>query len=303
MSTLAFELTPRFEASEPPEARGLDRDEVRLMVASRSSGSINHTRFRDLPNHLRPGDLVVVNTSATLPAAIAARRANGTAIEVRFATRAPRQEATELFVVELRSADGLAPLLASGYAGEELQLPGGLRLELLAAYAGRGRLWLARVEVREGLHAYLARHGHPIRYSYVPDPWPLSDYQTVYASVPGSAEMPSAGRPFTAELFTRLASGGTLIAPVTLHAGVSSLESHEPPYPEEYSVPATTARLVNATRAWGGRVIAVGTTVVRALESASRPDGAVRAVRRLDRSGHLSRSPAAGGRRSDHRLA
>jgi S-adenosylmethionine:tRNA ribosyltransferase-isomerase len=122
---------------------------------------------------------------------------------------------------------------------------------------------------------HLARHGHPIRYGYLPAEWPLEAYQTVYAADPGSAEMPSAGRPFTPALITRLVAGGVLLAPLTLHTGVSSPERHEAPYPEAFAVPATTARLVNAVRGWGGRVVAVGTTVVRALETAAAGDGTV----------------------------
>jgi S-adenosylmethionine:tRNA ribosyltransferase-isomerase len=119
----------------------------------------------------------------------------------------------------------------------------------------------------------LARYGEPIRYGYVAEPRPLEAYQTVYALTPGSAEMASAGRPFTAELLTRLAARGVMIAPITLHTGVSSPEHHEPPFPEQYAVPATTARLVGAVRGWGGRVVAVGTTVVRALETGAYADG------------------------------
>jgi S-adenosylmethionine:tRNA ribosyltransferase-isomerase len=287
MSTLAFELRPALEASEPPEARGLQRDEVRLMVASRWRDAIVRTRFRALPDYLKPGDLVVINNSRTLPAAVQATRADGTSVELRFSTRAPsrpgardRTRATgsdhgpDRFIVELRSARGLSPL-ADGRVGEEYQLPARATVELLAPYAGRGRLWLARTEGIHDLHRYLNDHGHPIRYGYVRRPWPLSAYQTVYATVPGSAEMPSAGRPFTAELLTRLIAMGVLIAPVTLHAGVSSPEADEPPCPEAYTVPPPTARLVNHVRAAGHSVIAIGTTVVRALESAAAPDGTV----------------------------
>ncbi len=276
MSPPAFELTPELEASQPPEARGIARDEVRLMVTSRSSGDIVHTRFRELPSFLGPGDVLVINNSATLPAAVPAERDDRALIEVRFATRAPHAASTDLFVVELRSTGGESPL-GTGRAGERILLAGGTRLELLAPYAGRGRLWLARVKSTEHLHRYLARHGRPIRYGYVSMRWPLSAYQTVYATTPGSAEMPSAGRPFTPELLTRLAAKGTLIAPLTLHTGVSSPERHEPPYPEEYEVPMATARLVNAVHGWGGRVIAVGTTVVRALETVAATDGSVSA--------------------------
>ena len=177
--------------------------------------------------------------------------------------------------MELRSADGASP--AAGRAGEVVELPGGGSVELVVPYAGGARLWLARVHLDLPLHEYLARHGHPIRYGYVPREWPLDAYQTAFATEPGSAEMPSAGRPFTPELIARLVSRGVLIAPITLHTGVSSLERGEAPYPERYSVPEQTARLVDAVRWWGGRVIAVGTTVVRALETVASDDGRVTA--------------------------
>jgi S-adenosylmethionine:tRNA ribosyltransferase-isomerase len=276
VTPLVFELAPELEASEPPEARGLARDEVRLMVASGSSADVVHTCFRTLPSHLRPGDLLVINSSATLPAAVPATKGDGTAIEARFATRAPWSEDTDRFVVELRTAGGEA-LLSSGRAGEQIRLAGGARLELIAPHAGRGRLWLAHAHTAEHLHGYLARHGRPIRYGYVSRRWPLSVYQNTYATVPGSAEMPSAGRPFTPRLITRLMARGTLIAPLTLHTGVSSPERDEPPYPEQYAVSAATARLVNAVRGWGGRIVAVGTSVVRALETVAAADGTVRA--------------------------
>jgi S-adenosylmethionine:tRNA ribosyltransferase-isomerase len=159
---------------------------------------------------------------------------------------------------------------------ERLALPAGATARILAPYAGV-RLWLARLDLPGPLELYLAEHGQPIRYGYVPRRWPLDAYQNVYAVEPGSAEMASAGRPFTAELITRLVAGGVLVAPITLHTGVSSQERHERPYPERYRVPEHTARLVNAVHGWGGRVIATGTTVVRALETVARPDGTVAA--------------------------
>ena len=173
--------------------------------------------------------------------------------------------------MELRTRDG--ERFGGGRDGERIALPEGRSAELLARHSG-GRLWLACVEIDE---PYLHRHGRPIRYGYVPTEWPLDAYQTVFALEPGSAEMPSAGRPFTAELVTELVARGVLVAPVTLHTGVSSPELGEPPYPERYRVPVTTARLVNAVHGWGGHVIAVGTTVVRALETTAAPDGGVTA--------------------------
>ncbi|SDG55857.1 S-adenosylmethionine:tRNA ribosyltransferase-isomerase [Streptomyces griseoaurantiacus] len=127
----------------------------------------------------------------------------------------------------------------------------------------------------------LRRHGRPIRYAYTERDQPLSAYQTVFAlpgaDGAGSAEMPSAARPFTPRLVAELVSRGVQFAPLTLHTGVASAEAHEPPYPERFAVPEASARLVNAARAGGGRVVAVGTTAVRAVESAAGADGIVRA--------------------------
>ncbi len=267
MSSLAFELPSALEAHDPPEARGLARDQVRLLVAERAGGRIRHASFRDLPDLLDPGDLLVVNVSATLAAAVDARRAAGGRVRVHFATRAPALDDTWR-VVELRSEDGGSP--ARGRAGDRLALAGdGGEIELVAPYVSSARLMLARYHGGGSVEDYLERHGQPIRYGYLSGTWPLATYQNVYATVPGSAEMPSAGRPFSAELIARLAARGIVVAPITLHCGVSSPERHEPPFPEEYDVPDATARLVAATRRRGGRVIAVGTTAVRALETAA----------------------------------
>jgi len=267
----------RREAHEPPELRGLQRDEVLMLVASRAGGGVEHARARALPVHLRAGDLLVVNTSATLPAALQARRADGSVLALHLSTpdagaHGPERTdgSTARWTVELRRN---GERFRADRAGETLALPAGGRATLLAPYlAARGtgaRLWLADLHTgADTLERYLRRHGAPIRYGHVGE-LPLADYQTVFAREPGSAEMPSAGRPFTPRLVTDLVTAGIAIAPLTLHTGVSSLEAGEVPYPERFEVPAATARLVNATRAGGGRVIAVGTTVVRALETAA----------------------------------
>jgi S-adenosylmethionine:tRNA ribosyltransferase-isomerase len=267
----AVDLDARLEAHEPPEARGVPRDSVRLLVSSRRTGSVVHGRFRDLPRFVAPGDLLVVNTSATLPAAVRATRPDGVELELRFSTPAPGRDPNRYWIVELRRGD---EPFAAVQANEDLVLPAAARARIIAPYAAP-RLWLAHLDLPASLETYLTKHGQPIRYGYVPRSWPLSAYRNVYAAEPGSAEMPSAGRPFTPELITRLVAGGVLVAPITLHAGVSSLERHEPPYPERFRVPPHTASLVNAVHEWSGRVIAVGTTVVRALETVSRPDGTV----------------------------
>ncbi|HEX3979200.1 MAG TPA: S-adenosylmethionine:tRNA ribosyltransferase-isomerase [Solirubrobacteraceae bacterium] len=274
-AALAFELPDALEATEPPEARGSARDTVRLMVADAAEDHITHAAFPELPEFLHAGDLVVVNLSQTLPAAVAAVRADGSAVRVHFATRAPKLD-DRWRVVELRSADGASPV--RGRAGETIQLPAHLGgLALVAPYASGSRLMLARLDGPGTVGDLLNHHGEPIRYGYVTEQWPLEAYQNVYARVPGSAEMPSAGRPVTHRLISELATRGIAVAPITLHTGVSSPERHEPPFPEDYEVPESTARLVNLTHGGGGRVIAVGTTVVRALETVARADGSVTA--------------------------
>jgi S-adenosylmethionine:tRNA ribosyltransferase-isomerase len=280
-----FELPPGLEASEPPEARGLRRDDVRLMVARRSTGVLEHRHFTDLPGILDPGDVILVNTSATLPASLPATTEAGLPAALQMSGRLPGG----LWIVELRhrsggtepSATGLTEPWLDAAPGTVVDLPAGGRAELRApatadlADASRVRLWVATVELPQPLLRYLARYGHPIRYSYVPHEWPISSYQTVFAEVPGSAEMPSAARPFSTEIVTRLVARGVSIAPFVLHCGVSSVEGHEPPAAEWYRVPATTAAQVNAARRSGHRVIAVGTTAVRALETVSERDGSV----------------------------
>ncbi|VVJ19709.1 S-adenosylmethionine:tRNA ribosyltransferase-isomerase-like protein [Amycolatopsis camponoti] len=257
---IRFDLPDGLSASAPPEARGLARDEVRLLVAS--PAGVHHTVFSSLGSHLRPGDLLVVNTSGTLPAAVDAVRA-GRPVVVHFSTSLDDGS----WVIELRAPGG--PLL-DGRAGERLELPGGASLTLLApASPGVARLWRAAVAVEGSVPGFLSAAGRPIRYGYVPRAWPLPDYQTVFAREPGSAEMPSAARPFSESLVVRLVTDGVLFAPLVLHTGVSSPEAGEPPQAERFRVPPTTAALVSWVRSQGGRVIAVGTTAARALESAA----------------------------------
>jgi S-adenosylmethionine:tRNA ribosyltransferase-isomerase len=277
--TQASTLPLHAEAGEPPEARGLARDDVRLLVSLAKTGSIVHSRFGDLPQLLAPGDLLVVNTSGTLKAALTARTRDAGRFELHLSTRLPGN----FWVIEVRRPGPAASLpCLDARAGMIFELDAGGRMTLLAPYpfvrelAAPSRLWIAAPELGGPVLPYLERFGAPIRYGYVAGTWPVSMYQTVFATEPGSAEMPSAGRPFTPELVTRLVSSGVQIAPLLLHTGVASLEDHEPPYEEFFRVPATTADLVNAARRRGHRVVAVGTTVVRALETVAERDGTVR---------------------------
>ncbi|MDQ2897812.1 MAG: S-adenosylmethionine:tRNA ribosyltransferase-isomerase, partial [Actinomycetota bacterium] len=180
------------------------------------------------------------------------------------------------WVLEVRDADGRRH--AAPGPGATVALAGGGRVRVIASLGDSERLVVADLMFGAGVLGYLHAHGQPIRYLHAPGRWPLEAYQTIWAHDLGSAEMPSAGRPFTAELVVRLISAGVRFAPVLLHAGVSSLEAGEDPFPERFAVSADTARMVSATRAWGGRVIAVGTTVVRALESVAAPDGTLQAA-------------------------
>jgi S-adenosylmethionine:tRNA ribosyltransferase-isomerase len=276
LDALSFPLPSALEARQPPEARGLARDEVRLMVSYAADDRVMHSIFRDLPCFLARGDVLVINTSKTLAASLPAKWADGTQVRLHLSTQLP----AGLWAVEVRrlTEGGTKPYLAD-FSGETIHLPGGGRAMIQAAY-GRGpaqstRLWIASLKLPADLPDYLATFGQPIRYNYVPKAWPLADYQTVFAREPGSAEMPSAGRPFTAELITRLVARGVQVVPLVLHTGVSSQEAHEPPYAEFYRVPLVTTEVVNAARAAQRRVIAVGTTVVRALETVADTTGRV----------------------------
>ncbi|MBQ0969510.1 MULTISPECIES: S-adenosylmethionine:tRNA ribosyltransferase-isomerase [Streptomyces] len=302
MPALAVRVPEELSARVPVEQRepGLDRDGVRLLVSRGTE--VSHHAFAELPGLLRAGDLLVVNTSPTLAAAVDGRVGHARVV-VHFSTRGDdgrwavelrepdgqgttRARAEAAGVISLRTraraeGEGVAGRGCGGLAGTRVRLPGGARLVLEEPLSARGeRLWWARVS-GAGVPALLREHGRPIRYSYTERDQPLSVYQTVfalpYADGTGSAEMPSAARPFTARLVAELVSRGVQFAPVTLHTGVASAESHEPPYPERFAVPETSARLINAARAGDGRVVAVGTTAVRAVESAAGADGVVRA--------------------------
>ncbi|MFF5978075.1 S-adenosylmethionine:tRNA ribosyltransferase-isomerase [Streptomyces olindensis] len=277
--TLAVRVPEELSARVPVEQRGpgLDRDAVRMLVSR--GAEVAHHAFTELPRLLRAGDLLVVNTSATLAAAV-----DGWAGHARVVVHFSIRGDDGRWAVELREPDGRGTTRAraAAPAGREVCvcLPGGVRLVLEEPLSGRSeRLWWARVS-GGGVPGLLREHGRPIRYAYTERDQPLAVHQTVFAlpsgDGEGSAEMPSAARPFTARLVTELVSRGVRFAPVTLHTGVASAEAHEPPYPERFAVPEASAGLINATKAGDGRVIAVGTTAVRAVESAAGGDGVVR---------------------------
>ena len=266
-SELLFDRPTELFASEPPETGGHDRDDVRLMV-SRLDGETHHA-FTDLPWLLESGDLLVVNESATLPASLPATGRLGE-IRLNLSTRF----ADDLWLAEPRwsaSRPGPLPLIE----GENLKI-GEATAHVLQQYPGISRLRFVRFDTPASL--LMAKYGEPIHYSYAPA-YPMPNYQTLFSRFPGSVEMPSAARPITRHVRDLLRAYGIGIAGVILHTGVSSLEiendvvEHQVLYPEIFRVPEATANAVNATHAHGGRVIAVGTTVVRALETAWTPKG------------------------------
>jgi S-adenosylmethionine:tRNA ribosyltransferase-isomerase len=277
-----FSVPDELSAHAPAEARGEPRDQVRMLVGHRTTLEHEHRRVADLPEVLRPGDLLIVNNSATIPAALRGTLPGGEPVALHLSSAEPGRAGG--YLVELRRPENdttrpyLKPGSSPAHAGLVIGLPDGASAELTAPFTQR--LWYARFKLPRGqaLYDYLGAHGKPIRYAYVDRDWPLSAYQTVFATEPGSSEMPSAARPFTPDLVARLVTRGVLIAPITLHTGVASPEAHEAPYAERFRVSETTAQLVSHVRASGGRVIAIGTTAVRAIESAIGRDGRVRAA-------------------------
>jgi S-adenosylmethionine:tRNA ribosyltransferase-isomerase len=280
-----FELPVDLEAVAPPERRGIGRDGVRMMIGWRSSGMVLDQVFTDLVCHLGAGDVLVVNTSRTLPAAVPAVTRDGVTVLVHFSGPL----AADRWAVEVRSPIRHGSRQAPPLDPQSLSLPSGARAVLRHAVEGATRLWVADLVGTGDVVDYLVAHGRPVRYAYAGGEWPLSDYQTVYARQPGSAEMPSAGRPLTAELITALAAKGVLVVPVVLHTGLASFEAADRPQPEWFEVSEATAAVVTTARSRGGRVVAVGTSAVRALESAS--DGAGGAMATTGLTDHVVTVP------------
>jgi len=272
-----FVLPDNLAAKEPPERRGLARDEVRLLVIDRDSKDRVHTRFNRLGEFLQKGDLLVFNSSRTLPAALkGCAGKNAPCIEARLAEHLP----DDSWLVLLLCENG-APFTCGLRAGMEIEFGEGLRGAVIKKDERIPRLWQMRfsqkgAELVDTIH----RIGAPVRYEYVSAPWDLDYYQTVYAQEPGSAEMPSAGRAFTWKLLFELRRRGVETAYITLHTGLSSymddaLDRLHPASEEEYLIGEKAAAKINLARRQNRRLIAVGTTVVRALESAADENGFV----------------------------
>jgi S-adenosylmethionine:tRNA ribosyltransferase-isomerase len=280
-SPFTFRLPPERSAKEPPERRGIRRDQVRLLVIDRARGHIEHSRFDKIDNYLRAGDLLVFNSSRTLPASLRGcdcSAAHGPCMEVRLAEHLPDDSWLALLLCEQGD-----PFGCGLRAGMPIEFPEGLTATVIERDKNIPRLWQLRFSISgTQLVDLIYRLGKPIRYEYVSAPWDLDYYQTVYAKEPGSAEMPSAGRAFTWKLLLDLKRRGIASAYIVLHTGLSSymddeLDRAHLASEEEYFVSATTTEKINRARKSGGRVIAVGTTAVRALESAVEESGRLRA--------------------------
>ena len=272
-----FTLPGALLAKEPPEKRGLSRDQVKLMVIDRQQGNIIHSRFDHLVEFLKPGDLLVFNSSRTLPASLqGCCGSSGPCMEVRLAQHLPDDTWMALLVCKRGDpfACGLRP-------GLTIDFGLGLQAEVRNVDTRIPRLWnLSFNRKGTGLIDLIYRLGQPIRYEYISSPWDLDYYQTVYAREPGSAEMPSAGRAFTWKMLFNLKKNGVDSAYITLHTGLSSyqddvLDRQHPASEEEYFIGEMAAERINTSRMNKGRVIAVGTTVVRALESAANTENLV----------------------------
>lgn len=264
----SFQVPEYLNASIPAEYRGIQRDQVRLMALDINTGKSYHNTFYELDAYLKEGDLLVLNNSRTIPAVLKGKRGKQT-IEIRLSRKISDNEWEALVVGGVFGV------------GEKINLPG----DLTATIKGQGNeaplVILSFSKSGVDLYNDIYKYGEPIHYEYIDTPWPIEMYQTVYASVPGSVEMPSAGRAFSWKLLNKLKRKGVNIAFIQLHAGLSYYGNDRWPNPskhvEAYSVPEETAALINKTKANKGCVIAVGTTVVRALETVAEHTGIVKA--------------------------
>lgn len=276
---IQFELPENLACPLPTEERGIRRDDVRLLVTAKNGNQIQHSYFHQLTDYLQAGDLLVVNTSATIPAAIPLQFPNGEQGVLHLSN----QRKNGHWLVEIRAfANNKTKRWKKGRRGMIFDLPNGGKIELKKRFYRQNRLldlWEVVISLPSDLNTYLNEYGQAIRYSHQHKPFPLDYYQTQFSVTPGSAEMPSAARGFTKELVQKLLNKGIEIASVLLHTGVSSLEIDEKPYPEYMEMSRQSANKINRAKDQGKRIIAVGTTAIRALESSVDQQGNVQAFK------------------------
>lgn len=267
------------------DAAEVSRHAVRLVVLDRRTGAVALHPFAALPELLAPGDLVVVNDAATLPASLPGRTARGEVFELRLSAPV---DGDRLAGVLFGAGDWRT---RTEHRAPPPPIAAGERVELgpLAATVTsiRGRLIELRADATgDALWQALYAAAAPVQYAHRRESLPLWAVQTAYAARPWAAEMPSAGRPLTWDILLGLRRRGIGIATLTHAAGLGSTGDTDLdaalPWPERYEIPARTADAIAAARAAGRRVIAVGTTVVRALEAAGGRAGAGIATLRLD---------------------
>ncbi|MDW3652138.1 MAG: S-adenosylmethionine:tRNA ribosyltransferase-isomerase [Bacteroidia bacterium] len=275
---IQFDLPDSLACPLPTERRNIKRDEVRLLV-SKDSGELLHDHFHQLDHYLSPGDVLVVNTSATIPAALPLKLSGGIPAKLHLSTRLSERK----WLVEIREIQGDKSIRwKEGEQGMIFDLPAGGRIQLQERHYREEHLldlWKAEIHLDQELETYLAKHGRPIKYTQLNESYPLSYYQTQFSFHPGSVEMPSAGRAFSLELMKRLIRKGIVFAPILLHCGVSSLEEGEKPYSEYMEVNPLSALRINEAKRMGKRIIAVGTTAIRAIESAVNEAGIIEPYR------------------------
>lgn len=271
-SIIQFDLPEHLACPKPTEERNLLRDEVRLLVTT-GAGQVYHTTFSHLDKYLKSGDVLVVNISATIPAALPISLPNGDKGMVHLSNRLNARE----WLIEIREIIGNKTIRwKEGKAGMTFQLPAIANITLKQRFYNNHQwldLWIAEFSTKQPPEEYLAAHAKPIKYEKLDEPYPLAYYQTFFSFHPGSAEMPSAGRGFTANLIERLSKKGIVLAPILLHTGVSSLEENETPYAEYMEINPVSAAIINTAKSQGRRIIAVGTTAVRAIESVVNSEG------------------------------
>lgn len=262
-----FHLPPRLIPETPCELRGERRERARLAVLDRSAGRVIHSRFDRLGQHLRPGDVLVVNDSLVVHDQLKGESSRGAVTLVLFG----------------HHADGWHALVrpsTTARRGLVVRVGGGDELRARLVKPTINDMWLVRFEHEGRFHELLARYGERNVPALRRLRSRLETYHNVYARVPGSLEIPSAGLHFTGPLLRRLERGGVSVVPITLHIGLSELyvyrhiratrvEDHRVPA-EWYRVRREAARAINRARREGRRVVAVGTTAVRTLETAAR---------------------------------
>ncbi|MCC5803415.1 S-adenosylmethionine:tRNA ribosyltransferase-isomerase [Rossellomorea vietnamensis] len=264
MNGRSFQIPSRLNATTPIELQGLERDDVKLMVLDREYAKCEHTVFKNLPDFLHEGDVLVFNNSRTLPASLKGKQGNRNVL-VRLSRKRSRNTWDALILGDVHQA------------GEPIDFPGGVSGHI----KGPGsETPLVQLEFNKGdseLMDFIFKNGEPIRYEYISEPWPLDYYQNVYGSVPGSVEMASAGRAFTWRLLQALKEKGVGIVFILLHAGLSYYGNDRWPmpnhHPEDYRVSPEAVNEILHAKNRGKRVIAVGTTVVRALETVMTQHG------------------------------